>query len=499
MHEYKIPETNAQPVGVALDGRNRIWIADESNPGRIWLFNSTGRTFTREYLTPTTNSTPFYVLADKQSNIWFTELTGNRIGEIPSDGSAIKEYQLPTSDSGPSVLAFQNGTSYIWISEFYSNKIAKFDTVNQVFQEFILSPSPRSPLGIAVDPLGNVWIAEHGGSSVDQFTVSNSTLRKYPTSNASGNLTAPATVSIDDSGRVWFVEHVSNKVGRLDTRTDSADEFVFPTVGYSLQGFGSSLDSMGNFWFTLFSGNAIAMVENNATSLMQVKVTSNQMQTVTGGESITVSFQLSNLSQSPTVISLDTTSTLGTANQISISTRTVTLEGKQNATFAATVTPSTNTSPGSYTVGLVASSGNVSTIGIAFLNVQPSSLYLLESYIPEIAMVLIFGIVASIFLIIWRRKRRGYQHIAPKSNLPKITLLILSIVAIIFGINTVNTVEAKCPGLPPPPVGPNGTVGPDYFGVGLDIASVAFFSIVAYLLIRDRLKRRKPSTPPSGH
>ena len=53
---------------------------------------------------------------------------------------------------------------------------------------------------------------------------------------------------------------------------------------------------------------------------------------------------------------------------------------------------------------------------------------------------------------------------------------------------------------PSPPVNPSGPTV-DYYGIALDLASIAFFGIVAYILIRDRLRRGKATdekTPQSN-
>ena len=173
------------------------------------------------------------------------------------------EYPLP-SGSGLAGIAHQDGTPLLWITETYSNRIAKFNMTDQSFHEFTPSQTIYSPLGIVPDQSGNIWIAEHGGSSVDEFYPSNQTLRKYPTSPPTGGYTytAPATITLDSRGRIWFVEHLADRVGRLNPATKTLDEFNGLAPGsYSVF---DTVDQSGNYWFTENAANKIGMIPADA-------------------------------------------------------------------------------------------------------------------------------------------------------------------------------------------------------------------------------------------
>jgi len=232
VHDFKANATGVEPDSLAMDRLGRIWFSDPSGQGSVWMFNPNTMVF-RRFNTTTTNSFPLFIFMDQANNTWFTEVTGNKIGEILYPGNTMVEYPLPSTDSGPAEMAFQNGASLLWITETYANKIAKFNMTDHTFQEFTPSQPVNSPVGIVLDPPGDVWIAEHGGSSIDQFFPSNSTLRKYSTSPPTSGygFTAPATIALDTRGRFWFMEHLANRVGRLDPASNTLDEFNVPTSG----------------------------------------------------------------------------------------------------------------------------------------------------------------------------------------------------------------------------------------------------------------------------
>jgi virginiamycin B lyase len=491
--EFNITEAGATPASLALDGSGNVWFTDQKVPS-IWVLTPSNNTF-HQYPTNVPNSTPVFVLVDSANRVWFTDTTANYVGEIGSGTGIISRYQLPASNSGPAEIAVQSGTSYLWITESFSNKIARFDMMTHVFQEFTPSVSLVSPVGIAIDQNGDIWISEHGGSSVAELIPSNSTFRKYPTSQPTTlKITAPATVALDPSGRVWFVEHFSNKVGRLTPATGQMDEFVIPTSGfaYSLL---NALDPSGNFWFTEYTANQIGMIPSNA--LAPVAITSNNSPLapvpVNAGQSISSQMSLSNELSTSVAVGLNVTSTFTTYGQtstaeVALTNNSLTLAPNQSKIITATITPDSSLSSGIYAAGIEATYGNTSVIGIVFLQVRgsPSIPGLLLTYLPAIVIATAAVLLTTSILI----KRRRVAASGTSIFTPPIgTILIIAITILAFAVPVIPESAAKCVGLPPPP--PGGTpAGPDYVGLALDIGSLAFFALVAFFLLRDRLRNR---------
>jgi virginiamycin B lyase len=490
--EFNITEVGATPASLAIDHSGNIWFTDQKVPS-IWKLYPSNGTF-RQYQTNIANSTPVFVLADSANHLWFTDTTANYVGELDPGTGIITKYQLPTANSGPAEIAIQNKTSYLWVTESFANKIARLDTTTHLFQEFTPSISLVSPVGIAVDKNGSVWTSEHGGSSVAQLIPSNSTFRKYPTSQPTTlKITAPATVALDQSGQVWFVEHFSNKVGRLNPITGQMDEFVIPTSGlaYSLL---NALDPSGNFWFTEYSANQIGMIEWNATSPVTINSTSPRF-TVNAGQSITSSLSLSSQVSSPVTVTLNVTSTFTTYGQtssaeVALSNYRLTIPPNQPVTVTATITPDRGLPSGIYAAGVEATYGNTSVIGIVFLQVRgnASIIGLLLTYLPAIVIAAAAVLLVTTFLVRRRRVSAG-RALAVKSPIGTIVIIALTMLALTVGV--IPESAAKCIGLPPPPSGGGGQpAGPDYFGIALDVGSLAFFALVAYLLIRDRRRNK---------
>jgi virginiamycin B lyase len=484
---YTIPR-GAIPVTLTFDGPSEIWFTDQnpSSPS-IWLLNITGSMTFRQFATNVTNSGPVFVLADPSTrNIWFTDTTGDYLGEINHASHQMTKFPAPTAYSGPVELAFQNGTSYIWLSEI-SGRIARFDTTTFTFQEYAPTVPLSYPVGIVLDKNNNVWVSEHGGSGIVEFTSSNSTWRKYPTSQATAPPgSGPATLAIDSQGRLWFAEHYAGKIGRLDPSTGLMEEYTIPFAGaYSLL---NSFDSSGNFWFAMAYANSIGMIPGNATTAISIIPTGVPTSSVVSGSSFVSQFNITNnlstqVSLGLSATSFFTTNYYTTSSEVSISSTSLTLNPSSSAIISATVTPDFSLSSGIYTAGIVASYGNVASIGTFFLQVNTSPWYTLVTFLPEILFVV--AVVLAVVFLLFRRKRNRAPSGTSKPA-PKLSLAFSLIILLLFFIQETGQSWAKCPGLPPPPVNPNG--GVDYYGIALDLGSIAFFGIVAYLLIRSRLK-----------
>jgi virginiamycin B lyase len=483
---HPINESGAMPATLAADNRGLIWFTDQNqNSPSIWFLNTTSGTFHR-FSTNSSPSDPIFVMVDPTTNyVWFTDYYGNYLGEITGPNAPLVKHSLPGPNSYPVEIAKQNGSPYLWITEA-NDKIARFDTSTNTTQEYIPSVSLLYPVGIVVDNTGNVWISEHGGSSIVEFTPSTSTWKKYPTSQspvAPG--TGVATLAMDSKGRLWFAEHYANRIGRFDPSTGEMDEFSLPIPGaYSLY---DTFDVKGNFWFTEATANQIGMIPGNVTVPVRIKPITTPSASVTAGSSTNSEFIITNNNQtSPITVALNVTSSLTTKyyttkTEVSLTNYTLTLGPGQSQNVTAVLTPDFSLGSGSYSAGIVAIYGKVSTVNTVILQVNANPLYTLETLTPWIliAAALVLLAVFVLFRIgNKRRTRRGSVSVA------KTGLATAFVALLLFLIQETGLAWGKCPGLPPPPSGS----GPDPYGIALDVGSILFFAIVAYFLIRSRLR-----------
>ena len=408
--EFQIPESGAVPSSLALDHFGNVWFSDQKGSGSIWMLNPSTDQF-RQFNTTSKNSKPLFILVDNENDIWFTEITTNKIGVLIHPNYNMIEYTLPTPNSEPVELSFGTNQSRIWITETNTGKIAEFNTISDDFLEYSPPPSVslKNPVGIVVDDRGNVWVSEHGGSGVVELIPSNSTFRKFPTSispSSSYPISAVATLAIDSQGRLWFVEHFSNKVGRLDPSTGMIEEFQIPNSGlaYSVL---NTLDPEGNFWFTNFAADTINEIPSNASSPVITKVSlGDPIASVSTGETVNAVVSVTNTLSVPIVVNLGASSSftstgVTSSKEVSFNASSLDIPAGETAYASAKITPDTSLSSGTYSVGIVASANNESTIGIAFLSVRASSSVpaWFESNYPFVLVGVIVVLIVAYFAI----------------------------------------------------------------------------------------------------
>ena len=410
--EFPIPENQSMPASLAIDALGRIWFSDQSGSGSVWRFDPATDHFT-QYRTLTAKSTPLFILIDNRNNVWFTETTQNRLGMLDYPSYNMSEYELPSSNSGPVELAFGQNQSSIWITETFTGKLASFNVVSHSFTEFTPPSSDflKYPVGIVVDLQGNVWVSEHGGSAVVEFVPTNSTFRKFPTSIPPPSvypISAVATIAMDSQGRLWFVEHFSNKVGRLEPATDTIEEFQIPSSqpAYSVL---NAIDDRGNFWFTEFSSNQIAEISANVSSPIRISVQLSQPAKVQSGSSINSNVIVSNGLAIPMVVTLNASSSFTatgetSSKEVSFNSTILNIPAGGTETVEATITPDSSLWSGAYSVGIIASSGNDSTIGIMFISVQGQFSvvnWIVSNY--QIVLIVIILILGAFYFAFTRR------------------------------------------------------------------------------------------------
>jgi len=247
INEYPTLTSSSLPEGIATGPDGKVWFTElvGNKIGKV----TTNGTVT-EYSIPTSSSAPVSIVAGPDGNMWFTEYSGNKIGKVTTSGS-FTEYTVPTSTSQPnSITAGPDGN--LWFAERSTNKIGKVTTSGS-FTEYTVPTSSSQPSTLTAGPDGNLWFTEYAGNKVGKVTTSGSfTEYAIPTSAAHvyGIVTGP-------DNNLWFVENGTNKVGYVTT-SGSVTEYVIPTS--NSQPYGLTVGPDSNIWFTEGNTNKIGLV-----------------------------------------------------------------------------------------------------------------------------------------------------------------------------------------------------------------------------------------------
>lgn len=208
-----------------------------------------------EFPVPTRAAQPNAIVAGPDGNLWFTELNGNKIARLATDGT-ITEFSIPTAGSGPNgIVTGPDGN--LWFTEFNVNQIGRVTTTG-TFTEFAIPTSGSEPAAIENGPDGNLWVTEFAGNQIARLTTAGVVTEfPIPTSNS-----RPQDIVTGPDGNLWFAEGLSGKIGRI-TPSGVITEFSLPSSSSFPEGMANGPD--GNLWFVEFSGNNVGRITPSGT------------------------------------------------------------------------------------------------------------------------------------------------------------------------------------------------------------------------------------------
>jgi len=296
----KLPLTS---WGIAVDDHaGKVWFAEEISDS-IWSFNVATHIFT-QFSIKTLASNPYEVALDSHGNAWFSEFTGDKIGVVLVNGT-MREYQIPITSSNPTGIAIDTRTNRIWFNlldtsgatdEFY---VGSFLNGSFTFND--ITPEVDTPVGIAVDSSGNLWLTQHGASLVSEFNPVTHYFRTISTSIPPDGASYPYFVYVDNfTGKIWFNEHYGNAISSFDPKTNNLIEYEIPSRnsgdGNISGALTMTLTPEGVPWFTELYTGKIGEVNPSTPTGLSIKVSGGGVINL-GNQSSTV-LQLSVLNSS---------------------------------------------------------------------------------------------------------------------------------------------------------------------------------------------------------
>ena len=244
------------------DGSIGIYHFDGSNWRSLttgFIPNTSGQAAVQNVLVSTIASTVFQVTrvpgvaVDKLGNLYVTESSKHTIRKITNSGQVIllagSEYQSGLVDGTAASALFNSPRGIaldqagnLFIADAGNHAIRKIATDGTVSTlagngqpEFMNGPGSsarfRSPNGLAVDPAGNIYVADAGNHCIRKITEANGSFNVTTLAGVSGEMgdgfldgpgsTArfnfPFGVAVKDDGTVLYVADYSNNAIRMIT------------------------------------------------------------------------------------------------------------------------------------------------------------------------------------------------------------------------------------------------------------------------------------------
>lgn len=226
--------SNALARGLAVDGKNNVWVG-MYNTGNVHKLRNSDGVQLGQYA----NGSNIYGLAvDGLGYIYNSELSNGRIRQMNVEtGALIKTIDTPRATYG---LAVEGTTQVVWLGVWEQyGAVLKVDfknSTNTLYQNPQWGKTGRTR-GVAIDNDGFVWVANFDQNKVGKLDPTTNT---WVASYAVGS--GPIGVAIDSNDKVWTANSGGNATridpttgARTDSQTLGAEPYSYSDMtGYQL-------------------------------------------------------------------------------------------------------------------------------------------------------------------------------------------------------------------------------------------------------------------------
>ncbi|MGA7691571.1 MAG: hypothetical protein WCA61_04605 [Nitrososphaeraceae archaeon] len=431
------PTDSSQVWTMKVDQHGNIWFTDEKQ-NSLWKYEPSSDTF-ETYKIPARSESfgsiyPVSLDFDAIGNLYFVGIRsptlwlGNTSEMSNNTSQGITEIPLPLQGfegidrdliSTGSIVTDNNDKS-VWISLLafgHKGQIIRYDTTEQTFNTYDLPRRLSSPVGIALEDSGNLWVTDHGTSIFFNFLLDNRNITEFVTSKPSERIfggaegfssqayTLPYWIHKSDDGSLWFNEHTGNKIAHFLPNNNSLIEYWIPSQnilfsqcdpqGVNMCGIANALQlSVGSpslgatngnisssealkndeIWFTEWSENKIGRVDSDRNLPFSVQ-TSPQEITIRKGDTASIDVIITpSTSVSEDRVNMTASATFTPTGDLGNSTWSFSkdsflLEQNKTEIVKFVLSPSTDLATGSYVLMLGAQDSNIAYLKAVAINI----------------------------------------------------------------------------------------------------------------------------------
>jgi streptogramin lyase len=259
----------SQSYGIAIDGMDNAWVTNEQSVtdannhhvGSVSEFSSAGAELSGYGYVGGGIYYPVAMAADSTGVIWIADYGSSSATLLASDGSATSG----SSGYGTSALPF---TSAVAVDANHNAWFAVQRGVVNVTPTGAVSSFTccSDPAGVAVDLMGNVWVADYMASLIVELTASGAVAHRVTLLGGNGG---PQGIAIDGAGNVWAANYYGNSLFELAGGTAAV---LSPSAGYGIDAplnepYGLAIDASGNLWLSNAGNNTITQVVGLASPI----------------------------------------------------------------------------------------------------------------------------------------------------------------------------------------------------------------------------------------
>ena len=210
-----------EPYGIAIDSKNRLYVADQK-VGAIFIFN----TETREV-----------EMIKNKTHAHFNRIIGMAMDDgdrlfVSDPGlrhvlifNAKHEAEDVITDglSDPSMLAIDHENRLLYVSDIALDQVLVYDADTLKLKRKIGTTGHNhelttpgdfaKPTGLAVDPEGNLYVADTLNNRIEIFDADGKFIRAFgKNGDGPGYFSRPKGIAIDGDGHIWVADGMQDRV-----------------------------------------------------------------------------------------------------------------------------------------------------------------------------------------------------------------------------------------------------------------------------------------------
>ena len=305
-NEFITPILCSQPVGLAVDKDNNVWIASGKS-GNLLIFNTQTQKFDKIIKIPNwpkqernIGSMIWEMKFDGNGDLWFTDELSNSIWKYFVKEGKFENYRLLQEGGYPLSIAFDSDNN-VWFTQVFGKRLGFLEPskvinnttegISELDMSKQINFQTMGPISNGIGFPQTDEIKNNSNNNVNEtlwfstaiFPVGGQ-LIKYDIPNGALTIhdvnhthSVPFSIAEDDNGLLWFNSHIANLFLSLDPKTGVIMQYA--TSNPSKSGNLTTLPYVntyrdGKVWFNEQYGNAIASYDPQDKTLVEYYIPS---------------------------------------------------------------------------------------------------------------------------------------------------------------------------------------------------------------------------------
>ncbi len=180
--------------------------------GTVALYDFSGALINASFISGLNQ--PTHLALDVEGNIYVVNSKNNTVGKYTISGQTVNAALFQTVSSGfysMSGIAIDASGNIFVVQSMGSANVAVYTTSGAMVQDPLINLTSTGPRGLALDGLGNLYVAKNSSGTVGKYTTSGTTVNHSLITGLNG----PSSVAVDPDGYL-FVASFDGTIGKYN-------------------------------------------------------------------------------------------------------------------------------------------------------------------------------------------------------------------------------------------------------------------------------------------